>query len=329
MLCCSSAQSIVSPQKRDVNRRPSLPETIESLSLDAILADPVDRMHLRRFAARSFCLPTIDFAIDLIDLQAAVASETAGAVAAIAKRIMSTYLVEGACFFIADIPDGLRRKMLDTYANESSTQLDSRLSNTPALSATSLLYQAKTAISRFIRSDILVRFRESDDFLAMKNLHPRYLLAKLAHFRDALTRTMEPNTSESDAYHLWLSACELCEQQAALDKQVDALRESARVAAAKSKLHTLGLEHAIPIHMPSELRSSMRKVQDAALAGFVEPYFDFIASPIGKALILEEMPEAEDWFEGIAIGERSELCSRRASCATTSSNGELDYAAGW
>ena len=112
---------------------------------------------------------------------------------------------------------------------------------------------------------------------------------------------------------------------------------------AKSQLEGLGLERASPLHegISSSLRSSMRKVQDLALAGFVEAYVDFIAGPRGGGLILKVDPDPEVKICIETLSQRSssdraggfELCSRVGDTVgadtLASDENEYDYARDW
>jgi hypothetical protein len=319
MLCCGpGAESTVAPQQTvNVTRRTSLFEALDELDLQKILADPADRVHLRRWARRFSCIAPIDFLIELCELQAAIESNTIDKVCELRARIAKTYLAKDALHSVVDdISDALQRKMMDAL---SSNSVDS---------ARSIVYQVRTVMLRFIRSDILGRFKESEDFKAMRNLHPRYVLMTMQPVREAFLKTV--NQAEKDAVLLWHSACGLQEQQAELNRKSDELiRKSAFMDSANSRLEGLGLERASPLHvgMSSKIRSSMRKLQDSALAGFVETYVDFIFGPRGRELILELDPnpaEVEVCFDKLSHCERFGLCSEIGAVSTSD-----DYANDW
>ena len=320
MLCCAgrpgAGSTVVPQQAGKVARRPSLFEALDELDLQNILADPADRVHLRRWARRFSCLAPIDFLIELSELHAAIEGNSIDSVQELASRIARTYLARDAQYTVCDdIGDGLQRKMIDA------------LSFTSADSAMSIIYQVKKVMLRFIQSDIMTRFKESDDFKAMRNLHPRYVLVTMNLVREAFLESV--SQAEKDAVLLWHSACQLQDQQAELDRKTgELLRQSVFIGAANSQLKGLGLGSASPLHMgmTSAMRSSMRKVQDSALSGFVEAYADFIVGPRGRELILKSDPDPEVkiCFDTLSPCERFELCSLEDITGT-----ESDYAAGW
>ena len=96
MLCCagrSGAGSTVAPQQAaKIARRPSLFEALDELDLQNILADPADRVHLRRWARRFSCLAPIDFLIELSELHVAIENKSMDSVQELASRIARTYL---------------------------------------------------------------------------------------------------------------------------------------------------------------------------------------------------------------------------------------------
>ena len=154
--------------------------------------------------------------------------------------------------------------------------------------------------------------------------------------REAFLETVDQ--AAKDAVLLWHSACELQEQQAELNRKSDELlRKSAFMESAKSQLEGHGLQRSSPLHkgMSSTTRSSMRKVQDLALAGFVETYVDFIAGPLGRGLILKSDPDPEVklCFDALSqCADGFELCSQgNAVGADTlaSDEDEYDYARDW
>lgn len=312
MLCCCTgpgADSLVVPQPK-IARRPSLFEALDELDLRNILADPADRVHLRRWAHRFSCISPIDFLIELSELLEVIESKSDKR-DEMAARFARTYLAKDSASTVChDISDGLLRKMIDALSFSS-------------VDSVSILSQAKVTMLRFVRSDILGRFKESEDFKAMRNLHPRYVLA-MENVREAFLETVDE--AKKDAVLFWHSACELQEKQAALNREGDQLlRRSAFMDSAKSQLEGLGLERASPLHegMSSTIRSSMRKVQDLALAGFVEAYVDFIVGPLGRGLILKVDPDPE-----------VEICidtlSQPVGADTLASDeNEYDYASQW
>lgn len=315
------------PQQK-IPRRPSLFEALDELDLQNILADPADRIHLRRWARRFSCIAPIDFLIELSELQEAIESKDKRE--ELAAQIARTYLARDARHTVChDISDGLLRKMIDA------------LSFSSVESAKLILSQARVTMLRFVRSDILGRFKESAEFKAMRNLHPRYVLA-MEHVREAFLDTVDG--AKKDAVLFWHSACELQDRQAELNRQGgELLRRSAFMDSAKSQLEGLGLERASPLHegISSSLRSSMRKVQDLALAGFVEAYVDFIAGPRGGGLILKVDPDPEVKICIETLSQRSsseraggfELCSRVGDTVgadtLASDENEYDYARDW
>ena len=307
-------------------RRPSLFEALDELDLQSILADPADRVHLRRWAGRFSCIAPIDFLIELSELQEAIKNKSLDQIKELGARITRTYLARDALHTVChDISDALQRKMIDALSFRSVD------------SANTIIYQAKTVMVRFIRSDILGRFKESEDFKAMRNLHPRYVLATMKPVREAFLEQVDQ--AQKDAVLIWHSACELQQQQAELNRKSDELlRRSAFVRtdfmdSAKSQLEGLGLQRESPLHdaMSSTIRSSMRKVQDLALAGFVEAYADFITGPLGRSLILEldPDPEIKICFDALSQSKGGyELCSQGGDGLASDGN-EYDYAADW
>jgi len=332
MPCCGGprAGSLVAPQQAPtVARRPSLFEALDEIDLQSIIADPADRVHLRRWARRWACLGPIDFLIELSEMQAAIDRDSADKVREIAERIARTYLAKDAVHTVwHDIDDGLRDKITDAFLFTSADM------------AKSVIYQTKAAMLRFVQSDILGRFRESEDFKAMRNLHPRYVLATMKPVREAFLKTV--SETEKDAVLLWHSAWEHQEQQLELNRRGnELLRKSAFMDSAKHQLEELGLERTSPLHMgmSSAMRTSMRKLQDWALAGFVEAYVAFIVGPRGSELILEldPDPEVRICFNTLSHSERFELCSDASEDPTVTVGGDAvasdgdacDYTCGW
>ena len=327
MLCCGgpAATSAIAPQQRTkIARRPSLFEALDEIDLRNILADPADRVHLRRWARRCSCLAPIDFLIELNDLEAAIGNTSIEEVKELAARISRTYLAKNAVHTVCDdISDSLQRKII-VALSFSSVSL-----------ANSIIHQTKTVMLRFVRSDILARFKESDDFKAMRNLHPCYVLATMKPVREAFLATLPQ--IEKDALLLWLSAWELQKQQEELNRKGnDLIRKSAFMDSAKSQLEMLGLERDLPLHMgmSSAMRSSLRKLQDQALAGFVEAYVDFIVGAEGSKLILEldSDPEVKVCFSTLSHCERFELCSASITVGddtVASDSNPYGYACDW
>ena len=126
------------------------------------------------------------------------------------RLIAQTFFYKTAPKFVIDVPDNLRLSLcraIDTLSQEQD-ELSSELK--------SKLYQACTAVERFIGSDIFYRFRESDHCLECLRLHPKNTLP-LPPFRKAVQNSLNP--LQRQAVKMYCAAGDMLEQEAHLHDQ--------------------------------------------------------------------------------------------------------------
>jgi hypothetical protein len=137
-----------------------LRDTEEEIELDAsgvtlemLLADKLSQRYLSQFAQRCFCSDSVQCVIALRDLRRRLQQSDEPTDAGDARVLVDTYFAEGASQPIQDVDDGIRKRLSHAVLVENGS----------SDSTAELLAQADSAVSKFIASDIVWRFRESDE----------------------------------------------------------------------------------------------------------------------------------------------------------------------
>jgi len=230
-----------------------------TVTIDMLLGDKVSQRYLLRFAERFYCADTVQCAIALRDLKILLrAADAAGndmkvdqANVEASRHIVKTYFAEKATQPIEDIPPLLRKKLAQSVLNDEAKKTSEH--------TVSLLSQTNHSLTKYIASDIVKRFRESDECKELLLVHPSRTLA-MAPISQLFKTNLTP--VQKQALDVWVEAN-------AMQVKQDAFME--RVGAAFGRVDAKVVNDAV----------NLRKVQDA-LEKLLEKLSDSSASPLAS-----------------------------------------------
>jgi len=236
-----------------------------TVTIDMLLADKVSQRYLLRFAERFYCADTVQCAIALRDLKILLRAADADAKAnprghdqkvdvanrEASRHLVQTYFAEKAMQPIEDVPPVLRKKLAQSVMNEEGTKTSADTER--------LLAQTNLSLTKYIASDIVKRFRESDECQELLLVHPSRTLA-IGSIRQLFTEHLTP--VQKQALDVWVEAN-------AMQVRQDAFME--RVGAAFGRIDAKVVNDAV----------NLRKVQDA-LEKLLEKLSDGSASPLAS-----------------------------------------------
>ena len=295
----------------------------EELSLDALLKDGFFRNVFLSFCIQNLCEPAPLAAVSLRALHSDVRSKPDTG-SARAREFVAKFLLPDSPHFVPDVPERLRDSLCQTVA-------DSCTHGEMSTRAATLLYQAHIAIERFIRSDILLRFRESGHAVEMLCFRPARIL-ELSTVRDAFDRELQPLPKE--AAKVWASANDMLRRHAKLVEQASLLlREAGESVHGKpvpEELEAFGakvgeLRNVLDGSEALTLSDTLRDAKDAALDAITGPYVAFITSEAARrALSLAGVkpPDAKGFLASVAATSVDGWHEREGAAAKS-------YDAGW
>lgn len=162
MLCSCGAARVVDPAPDlDLDVGDDVAK-LDFADLDCLIADAVARAYLQAFAHEQMCEESINCIVTLRHLRAS-GEYSLTAAKSFADEFLRTSKMKCAASYVEDVPEQLRRSLLNAL-DVSQNKLSAH--------AKALIFQTNTVVSNFIKSDILIRFRNSRHYQEMLLVHP-------------------------------------------------------------------------------------------------------------------------------------------------------------
>ena len=320
MLCGCGAARV----ERDLDGKPSRPLLVARLSalqpylrsasflelkeLDEILSDKIGREYMISFAKANLCEESVSCALRLRDLQRLDDDKSSlDAARGFADEYLGGASRKLTRHFVEDIPERLRRSLVNA--------LDESKNNTLCPRAKSLLYQTHSAVEKFIRADIFLRFRESKHYKELLAVHPRRTLRIPAVFEAFAAKLSE---EERLTLRFLVEADSLVDLQATLDRHASELLSQRNVAV--SYISEWG-------ESSSASSSSLDEQRRAALDQIADAYLAFLLTEEGLALT-RTLTGASDSCRRL-VEEGNDKKATAAGVSVDVGDDDDDYAKGW
>lgn len=273
--------------------------------LESLLSDGMGRAYLRSFAHANMCDESVSCVLKLRDLRASGSFEGPCSISA-AKNFADEYLRDStrnhARHFVEDVPERLRRSLLNALESSEET-LSTR--------AKSLLLQTNTAVSNFIKADILIRFRSSTHYRELLAIHPRRLL-RVRTVTEAFARSLH-DPVERSALAFYLEADDLAERHDALTARASCFISDGCAAALAAATEAGSL--------------SLVNAKAEALQSLTDAYLAFLLSSEGRSLIYDSIGTMQSCLDPPMDPPAAQ---REATLDKSVVSGSLDdYSAGW
>lgn len=264
----------------------ALRDTDEEIELDAsgvdlemLLGDKISQRYLLLFAERFYCSDSVQCVIALRDLRRRLKESDSDS--GDTRELVGTYFAEGASQPIQDVDHELRTKLSRAVLVENGS----------TDSTVELLSQADHAVSKFIASDIVRRFRESDECKELLLVHPRRTMT-LESIRTLLS--VQLSASQKEALDIWVDAHAMLQKQESLLQRakkrlgdLDGLSDASPCASARSKTRRLVHDQVQgsldELFSRLKAKSPLASAMDAAMASLIVPYLAFLDGEHGAS----------------------------------------------
>ena len=261
-----------------------------AVTIDMLLADKVSQRYLLRFAERFYCAETVQCAIALRDLKILLHAADADAKANprghdkkvdVANReasryLVETYFAEKAMQPIEDVPPVLRKRLAQSVMNEDG--------NKTSADTERLLAQTNLSLTKYIASDIVKRFRESDECQELLLVHPSRTLA-MAPIRQLFETHLTP--VQKQALGVWVEANTMQSKQDAFMEKAGAVfgRIDAKVVNDAVNLRKVqdSLEKLLEKLSDGPGASPLASVMEAAISTLTLAFCEFLDGDYGNA----------------------------------------------